>query len=223
VPDLRAAALLEGAMNDPYDNAQADKEALARYGEGLTHAWTVRHPFALAVATGIKPIENKKERPPMALMGKLIGIHAGLQWARKEDLPTWPAHLCPMPAPDDPRLTYGALIGVARLVGVVQKHPIKRQTPEGAAEFGIMRGRSVSVSLLPFMEDRIRPWWRGPWGWLLEEAVLLPEPIPMRGQQGLWRLPQCLPGGACVDDPPHECDPARWALEQWRKAREVVR
>lgn len=42
-------------MNDPYDNARTDKEAIARYGETLTHALTIRHPFAYATATGWKP------------------------------------------------------------------------------------------------------------------------------------------------------------------------
>jgi hypothetical protein len=37
-------------MNDPYDNAQTDKEALARYGESLTHAWTEHQPHAWAIA-----------------------------------------------------------------------------------------------------------------------------------------------------------------------------
>jgi len=32
-------------------------------------------------------------------------------------------------------------------------------------------------------------WWMGPFGWLLEEPIPLPRPVPCRGAQGLWSLP----------------------------------
>ncbi len=182
----------------------------------LTHALTIRHPFAYATAAGWKPIENKDTRPPLARIGELIGIHAGLKWARASDLPSW-AKSYEMPRPDDKRLVYGALIGVARLVGVVQRYPIKRETAEGPADFGIFHGRSVSSPLNQATCARIRPWWRGPWGWLWEEAVLLPEPIPMRGQQGVWRIPADL--RMSRDGTIYPNGAATWALEQWRKAR----
>lgn len=184
--------------------------------ETLTHAWTARQPFAYTLAAGWKPIENKTERPPLHLIGKLVGIHAGLQWCRPEDMPCWPAHLHPMPAQDDPRLTFGALIGVAGLVGVVRVG----RTPWG---HGLVRevGRGAVVEPLPVaLADRIRPWWRGPWGWLFEEAVLLPEPIPMKGQQGLWRLPEEVRDGRrWGTDGDGNGAVAQRALEQWHKAR----
>jgi hypothetical protein len=33
------------------------------------------------------------------------------------------------------------------------------------------------------------PWFVGPLGWLLGGVVALPDPIPCRGGQGLWRVP----------------------------------
>jgi len=33
------------------------------------------------------------------------------------------------------------------------------------------------------------PWFFGPWGWVVEEAVALPEPIPCPGKQGVWTVP----------------------------------
>lgn len=116
-------------------------------------------------------------------------------------------------------LTTGALIGVARLVGVVVYRQFGRMTQPA---FFMERGRGAILDpISDDLADRIRPWWRGPWGWLWsnepgEEPLLLPEPIPMRGQQGLWRLPT-IPWGrdgeASVS--------GMWALEQWRKARET--
>lgn len=32
------------------------------------------------------------------------------------------------------------------------------------------------------------PWFVGPVGWVLEDYVELPEPIPVKGAQGLWSL-----------------------------------
>jgi hypothetical protein len=32
-------------------------------------------------------------------------------------------------------------------------------------------------------------WFNGPVGWVLAEAVVLPEPVPCMGAQGLWDLP----------------------------------
>jgi hypothetical protein len=179
--------------------------------ETLTHALTIRHPFAYATAAGWKPIENKDVRPSLARIGELIGIHAGLQWARASDLPSW-AKGVEMPRPDDKRLVYGALIGVARLVGVVRE--VKCAAGVG---YEVMRGRSVGEAVPLATRDRIRPWWRGPWGWLWEEPLLLPEPIPMRGQQGVWRIggeSSVMFGGSLA---------ACRALEQWRKARETQR
>lgn len=34
----------------------------------------------------------------------------------------------------------------------------------------------------------------GRWAWLLEAIVVLDEPIPCKGKQGVWRLPDDLPG-----------------------------
>lgn len=183
--------------------------------ETLERAVTIHQPWAWAVAAGHKPVENRTWRPPLEAVGRLVGIHAGLRpysadewdevmraWNSDEDMPVEP-------------LTVGALIGVARLVGVISLgNPLKA----GCLRFWRHVGRSKCVG--EYVPDelaaRIRPWWRGPWGWLFEEAVLLPEPIPMRGQQGLWRIPDQL-----RQHGDEFKTAARRALEQWRKARET--
>lgn len=59
-------------------------------------ALTVRQPWASLIASGAKRIENRTWRPPAALMGQRIAIHAGAGWdkrgegftpARKGELP----------------------------------------------------------------------------------------------------------------------------------------
>lgn len=185
--------------------------------ETLERAVTIHQPWAWAVAVGHKPVENRTWRPPLEAVGKLIGIHAGRQPIMELDAEF--AAAMRATAPHVQRLTprectLGALIGVARLVGVVRRHPV-------TARMHFLFTRSDLGEAVP--EDlaaRIRPWWRGPWGWLLDEAVLLPEPIPMRGQQGLWRIPTKALYGP-DEGPLHDRDPRAWALEQWRKARET--
>ena len=51
----------------------------------------------------------------------------------------------------------------------------------------------VAVARLARVTDRMddipeeqRPWTFGPFAWLLEEVVALPEPIATNGQRGLW-------------------------------------
>jgi hypothetical protein len=213
-------------MNDPHDNAQTDREALERYRETLTHAVTVPQPLAWACAAGHCPVIMSDARPGMEHAGKLIGIHAG-GWRPHPALVSVRRTREALPPggtlPDLASLTLGALIGVARLVGVVRT---RRWVPPGRMhelQFDLMRGRCATEPIDNETCARIRPWWRSgsKWGLLLSEAVLLPEPIPMRGAGGVWRIPECKRwvGGLCVDDLPHHCVPAKRALEQWRKAR----
>jgi hypothetical protein len=207
-------------MNDPHDNAQADREeALERYRETLTHATTVPQPLAWACAAGHCPVIMSDTRPGMEHEGKLIGIHASKRWSGDDYFDAFRGTL-PDVFPPPETLTYGALIGVARLVGVVQA---KAGDP---IRFWHVSGRSACVGTYA-SEDvaaRIRPWWRSDskWGLLLTDAVLLPEPIPMRGAGGVWRISGCDDG---YGGPPTRdfYDERRyfdaWALEQWRKAR----
>lgn len=39
---------------------------------------------------------------------------------------------------------------------------------------------------------RVRPWFVGRYGWLLDDRRALPEPIPCRGMQGLWTVPDAV-------------------------------
>lgn len=41
---------------------------------------TVKQPWASLIASGRKRIENRSWRPPVALVGQRIAIHAGLGW-----------------------------------------------------------------------------------------------------------------------------------------------
>lgn len=40
-----------------------------------------------------------------------------------------------------------------------------------------------------FVSSSPDPWFCGPVGWVLTDVVRLPQPIPCKGAQGLWQVP----------------------------------
>jgi len=41
-----------------------------------------------------------------------------------------------------------------------------------------------------YVEESDDPWFIGPFGWLLADVVALDRPVPCRGAQGLWKVPE---------------------------------
>lgn len=86
----------------------------------ITHALTLRPPWGQAVIFGPKRVENRKARPPSALLGRRIAIHSGLtpdlegaDWIDRNGL--W------VEFDDRTDLVRGAIIGSARLVGITKE------------------------------------------------------------------------------------------------------
>ncbi len=189
----------------------------------LTHAITQPQPLAWAQASGHCPVILSDTRPDLTRVGELMGIHASRErfWPGST---TW-HHLSLgfdrtlEPEELDCAKVYGALVGVVRLVGVIRELTLKELSTPARSRYGMALGRAAGALVMPVSEEdseRIRPWWRSgtKWGLLLSEAVLLPEPIPMRGSGGVWHITteNSAPGTGYAAD-------ARTALEQWRKAR----
>lgn len=59
--------------------------------------------------------------------------------------------------------------------------PTKKTAPQGI----VAVARLVEV----VTQGHGDPWFFGPLGWTLDDVVTLPEPVPCKGLQGLWRLP----------------------------------
>lgn len=147
-------------------------------------ALTLWRPWAGAVAHMGKPVENRSWFPPKhvrgePIWGEVIAIHAGrtwdadaAEWMVAEGLATqdqvrWKAHPT-------------GIVCVARLIGVANY---------------------ITRTLLAFDQSRreeCETAARSPWGdmddygWLLGDVVPLPEPVPCRGAQGLWRVPPAI-------------------------------
>lgn len=142
-------------------------------------AITLHQPWATLVAIGAKRIETRSWRT--GYRGPLA-IHAGKHWSGQQDdlcwdepfrgalwngldienegwLGSWEKHL-PM----------GCIVAVAELLGCVD-----------GAELGPGLVREDRMEELAFGD--IRP---GRWCWVLGPAFPVAEPVPVRGQPGLW-------------------------------------
>ncbi len=123
-------------------------------------ALTLWQPWAHAVCALGKRLENRTWEPYANIIGQRIAIHAA---SRKPDADEIEATEYlredghEVPA-DLPR---GAIVAVARVTGCTRG--------------GALRGAA---------NDEY--WWVGPVGWLLDDVVVLPTPVPCKGAQGLW-------------------------------------
>jgi hypothetical protein len=128
-------------------------------------ALTLHQPWAYCVAERDKDYENRGWAPPAKVIGTRIAIHAGQHF--------------------DPQ-SFEHL----RLIGILD---------DGARPEHFVRGAVVATALVtgwdgwrPEHEDPAkRPgrWFTGPIGWRLRERRALREPVPCKGRQGLWLLP----------------------------------
>jgi hypothetical protein len=143
----------------------------------MTHAFsclTVWRPWDYALVNG-KDIENRPTRPPAALIGQRIALHAGLKYddagARVVKRGLGVTEL--------PQRTAGVIFAVTTIVGWVEvdtvecrKHDVKLMTTDPELEWAVKS-----------------KWFSGPVGIVLKDTVALPKPIPARGMQGWWPLP----------------------------------
>ena len=60
--------------------------------------------------------------------------------------------------------------------------PLEKWCPKGAI-VGTCRITGV-------VEELDSPWFSGPFGWLLDDVVALDTPVPCKGKQGLWLVPE---------------------------------
>ena len=192
MPVLRPGCM--GALSDahthkmypqPLDQTCQGKERPALPGilEGarnMVKIISVRQPWAWLIVAGHKDIENRTWRT--SYRGSLL-IHAS-QAMEENDFPvqrewikTWNEYLIagdesPIVIPED--LPRGAIVGAVNLTDV----------------WGDGVNTSVNTVTHPRMADEIKhaqdnPWFEGPYGFEMADAVEFAEPIPWRGQLGI--------------------------------------
>lgn len=132
---------------------------------------TIMQPWASCIALGPKRVENRTWAPFALSRPVYLAIHAGKQ---DDDAQAWRVASRLWPQLDGLRATMprSAIVAVARFLEV-QEHETVAAISDEAGE-------------------RMDPWACGPWCWCLGDVVPISPPLPCRGAQGLWGLPEFL-------------------------------
>lgn len=156
----------------------------------MVRAISLWQPWASAIVVGSKTIETRhwstKYRGPIA-------IHAAKRWAPDQrEFASVEFTFGRLPK----RLPFGAVIAVARLVDVLPTDGLK-----------------LTVGALDRIYGNYEP---GRFGWLLDDVRELPAPIPYRGGQSFFNVPDELfpaayvaPAPADLFSPPPPKEPAQ--------------
>lgn len=132
---------------------------------------TLHQPWAHWMATGVKRIENRDWPPPKWMVGRHIALHAGKTY--DDDGAAFIAETFPELVPPA-TYEHGAVIAVAKIEAVITRRPPGWEQQLLASE--------------PALRPEDLRWFFGAFGWLLVDAVQI-EPVPCRGMQKLWNLP----------------------------------
>lgn len=132
-------------------------------------ALTVWQPWAGAISHGTKSIENRGWAPWPNMIGQRIAIHAGARKMTRDERETsmrQPRFALPWPHCE----VYGAIVATAIVVDFWSPSFDQRTRPK-----------------TELFQDWYVP---GEYGWYLADRFALPTPIPCKGLQGLWDVPQ---------------------------------
>lgn len=144
-------------------------------------AWTLRQPFATAIAQGAgspppnlrwKTVENRDQRRILPPEGRWYGLHAGKEWYWEDysslagEVRCWRSEsrwVDDLPLAQLPRSAMLGAFHVARC----ERYPALAGDPDPH-------------------ELRDNPWAFGKWCYIVDRVVLLPEPMPCAGMNGSW-------------------------------------
>lgn len=160
-------------------------------------ALTIWQPWASLIISGAKPYEFRGWRPPASIIGQRIVIHAA---ARKIDAVEASAlyHiLANHEASDDLRLAAAETclhrdlaLPILGRAWMPYREKLPMSAGLGTAIIGEPRlGTDIAEEFgVPRANDSDRDQ-HANWGWPMLDIEAWPEPIPMRGAQGLWNWP----------------------------------
>lgn len=136
------------------------------------YALTLIQPWAYAIASLGKDIENRTWVPPGRCLGQRIAIHAGA------------------------KCSADAIVGLSLRGHAVPHQPPSRAVVATALLVGWARDEASFSTTLTRAEATAAlrsPWYiAGQIAWVLRDAQPLRVPVPCKGALGLWRLPFAL-------------------------------
>lgn len=159
---------------------KADEPQSAEWRTRLI-ALTLWPEWAWAVAHLGKRVENRTWAPPRWAMGRRLAIHGGAAFG---------GHTARVGAggkvPASWLYAVQAMLDMGLRAGEAAVGPVTmgRLIPEAQSKI-VAVGRLSGV-----VTESADPWFVGPFGWVLSDVVVLPAPVPCRGAQGLWEVPQ---------------------------------
>lgn len=153
------------------------------------NALSIWQPHASLLLAGLKPYETRGWRVPAALLGQRIAIHAGKSTSDLEELAEYVHDRRENGAPAEE--AFDRYVRAILAAGFQRFNEMPR---------GCLIGTLVFSACLPAeqIEDHQDFGHFGPgrFGWRASDAKLLPEPVPFRGMQGFFRVPDELLAGA---------------------------
>lgn len=138
-------------------------------------ALSIHQPWSWAILHGGKAVENRTW--PTSYRGPLL-IHASKSKASfdRQNADVW-RDLYGVQLPSWESMVKGAIVGMAELVACV---PVD--------------GNGLSEQQCQWL--KAHPFTEGPWCWILKSPRVFAEPIPYRGMQGLFEVPDDVIAGA---------------------------
>lgn len=145
------------------------------FGQQPLHSLTLLRPWDIAFTAtedelrdcpaGRKNIENRVWPPPAKFIGARIALHAGKGW-------------------DEQGEAYLTRLGIP-------KSAIARSEPSLiVAVVKIIEKWQVGTMRLSGDFPYDSPWAFGPFCWRIGDVQVLRSPVPCKGMQGLWRVPE---------------------------------
>lgn len=149
---------------------------------------SLTQPWASLVIWEEKCIETRSWAPPRSALGKVIAIHSSKGFpAYARDFAGCEFVRALIERYTNAPLPLGAIIGIATLVDFEPTR--KLVNPLGQPhDFPWAMALTPKELRLGNYEHEDPPG-RPRYGWLLEDARELPEPIPCKGALGLWTVP----------------------------------
>lgn len=153
-------------------------------------ALTLHRPWPFVILRCGKRVENRPWAPYKAVIGERIALHAGKGWDMRAEQyiepdmtrgGRWPV------------LAYAeGLVGTAVVAGwvngAVPWEPGEAPWHPGSARKHRYGPETLAEDLA--LEAISSPFYFGPFGWVLEDVREFSAPIPCRGFQGLWNVPE---------------------------------